>query len=55
MKKALLKLEKNKFILLLLLFTTMSFSQVTIESQGFESAAADNLSYTVSSSSNVTA
>jgi len=54
MKKALLKLEKNKFILLLLLFTTMSFSQVTIESQGFESAAADNLSYTVSSSSNVT-
>lgn len=54
MKKALLKVEKNKFILLLLLFSMISFSQVTIKSQGFESAASDNLNYSVSSATNVT-
>jgi hypothetical protein len=50
MKKAILKLEKEIIFLNLLLFTILGYSQTTIKKQGFESTAADNLNYTVSSS-----
>ncbi|WP_291131846.1 choice-of-anchor D domain-containing protein [Flavobacterium sp. UBA7682] len=46
MKKLLLNLEKRKLLFAFTLFSLMSYSQVTIKSQGFENAASDNLSYT---------
>ena len=52
MKKLLTRLLKRSY-LLLLLCSIATFSQVTIRSQSFESLAADNLNYSVTSSSNI--
>lgn len=52
MKKLLTSLVKKSY-LLLLLFSVTTFSQVTIRSQSFENATSDNLSYTVTSTTNV--
>lgn len=49
MKSVLLTLKKKFLLLFFLLITIVSYSQVIIKKQGFESATADNLSYTVSS------
>ncbi len=53
MKNLLTRLVKRSY-LLLWLFSIATFSQVTIRSQSFESATSDNLSYTVTSTSNIT-
>lgn len=53
MKKLLTRLVKKSY-LVLWLFSIATFSQVTIRSQSFENATSDNLSYNVTSSSNIT-
>lgn len=54
MKKLLLNTDKKSLFLFLVLFCLNGYSQVTIKNQGFESSVADNYSYSVSSSTNVT-